>query len=90
MRQSISPVIATVERAIALVLHDLETIQNPYAVLFKGMVHPDESGSSSWYQVRVRGRTRTILICYEGPDVLINAESAGHFIPGCSEAQSKL
>jgi hypothetical protein len=29
---------ATVERAIALVLHDLETIQNPYAVLFKGMV----------------------------------------------------
>jgi hypothetical protein len=30
--------LATVERAIALVLHDLETIQNPYAVLFKGMV----------------------------------------------------
>jgi len=27
-----------VERAIALILHDIETIQNPYAVLFKGMV----------------------------------------------------
>jgi hypothetical protein len=31
--------LATVERAIALVLHDLETILYPYAVLFKGMVH---------------------------------------------------
>ena len=56
------------ERAIALVLHDLETIQNPYAVLFKGLVHVQES--SSGYQARVRGRTRTIIY-YEGPAVLI-------------------
>ena len=28
----------TVEGAIALILHDLETILYPYAVLFKGMV----------------------------------------------------
>jgi hypothetical protein len=27
-----------VERAIALILHDLETIQNPYTVLFKKLV----------------------------------------------------
>jgi hypothetical protein len=33
----------TVERAIALFLHGLETIQNPYAVLFKGLVHSDEA-----------------------------------------------
>ena len=30
--------LTTVERAIALVLHDLETIWFPYAVLFKGLV----------------------------------------------------
>jgi hypothetical protein len=28
----------TVERAIALILHGLETIQNPYTVLFKSLV----------------------------------------------------
>jgi hypothetical protein len=28
----------TVERAVALILHGLETIQNPYAVLFKALV----------------------------------------------------
>jgi hypothetical protein len=30
--------LTTVERAIALILHGIETIQNPYAVLFKGLV----------------------------------------------------
>jgi hypothetical protein len=29
----------TAEKAIALVLRGLETIQNPYAVLFKSLVH---------------------------------------------------
>jgi hypothetical protein len=28
----------TVERTIVLILHGLETIQNPYAVLLKGLV----------------------------------------------------
>jgi hypothetical protein len=30
--------LATVERPIGLVLHDLETIYYPYTVLFKGLV----------------------------------------------------
>ena len=34
--------LTTVERAIALVLHDLETIWFPYAVLFKGLVQAKE------------------------------------------------
>jgi len=42
------PIAFGMERTIALVLHDLETILYPYTVLFKGMVHarvvstPDE------------------------------------------------
>ena len=33
--------LTTVERAIALILHSLETIQNPYAVLFKNLVQAE-------------------------------------------------
>jgi len=70
----------TAGRPIGLVPCDLETILYPYAVLFKGMVQARGliqlvSGSGKGQNLN------NLLYVYKGPNVLINAESAGHSVP---------